>query len=130
MISTAENVTNRDNVATNWNLGPVKTSIFATENTDYWSKMADIWAVSDVVARTQLCANCEYYDNTSEMMLEMNSIPLDVFDFDGGGRGFCEKFNFICHNLRTCMSWEDESSMDDMQEEAMKMILPQLIKGL
>jgi hypothetical protein len=25
---------------------------------------------------------------------------------DGGGRGYCHKFDFICHNLRTCQAWE------------------------
>jgi hypothetical protein len=36
----------------------------------------------------------------------MEDVPLDAFDMDGGGRGYCHKFDFICHNLRVCQAWE------------------------
>jgi hypothetical protein len=40
------------------------------------------------------------------MISQMEAIPLDKYDMDGGGRGYCHKFDFICHNLRTCQAWE------------------------
>lgn len=118
-IKTAEeNDTNMRIVSKWWNLGPFKTSVQPTDNKDYWSKMALIWNVTEEKARTQLCANCEYYNNSSDMMLQMNQIPLNSFDLDGGGRGFCVKFDFICHNLRTCQAWEPkEFKMEDIQDE-------------
>jgi hypothetical protein len=130
MISEAENVKSRDNVIANWKLGPEKASVLPTDNKDYWVMMANIWQVQEADARAMLCANCEYYDNSKEMQLEMNSIPLDKFDMDGGGRGFCDKFEFICHNLRTCQAWEDASMMDDMEEEVMKHYINTTVKGL
>jgi hypothetical protein len=42
------------------------------------------------------------------MQAKMESITLDKFDMDGGGRGYCEKFDFVCHNLRVCQAWEEE----------------------
>jgi hypothetical protein len=36
----------------------------------------------------------------------MDAIPLNALDMDGGGRGYCTKFDFICHNLRSCQAWE------------------------
>jgi hypothetical protein len=43
----------------------------------------------------------------------MDAIPLTSFDMDGGGRGYCTKFDFICHNLRTCMAWERKDFIGD-----------------
>jgi hypothetical protein len=121
MITAEQNLLNMQNVAINWRLGPTKTSILPDANSEYWSGMAAVWAVPEVEARSMLCANCEYYNNTKDMMLEMNSIPLNEFDMDGGGRGFCEKFDFICHNLRTCQAWETKY-YEEMDEEILKSI--------
>ena len=77
--------------------------------------MAIRWKVKPEQAKRQLCANCEYFDDTPEMLKMMENVPQDVFDKDGGGRGYCHKFDFICHNLRTCMAWEgkDESESEE-----------------
>jgi hypothetical protein len=37
----------------------------------------------------------------------MKSVPENAFDRNGGGRGYCHKYEFICHNLRVCDSWEE-----------------------
>ena len=117
-ITTSTNKSNRDIVVKYWNLGPEVAYIFSKDNKDYWTKLAKIWNVSEEEARRQLCANCEYYDNTPEMMKVMETIPFDKFDLDGGGRGFCHKFDFICHNLRTCQAWEKKDfELKDKEEE-------------
>lgn len=108
-ISTArKNVRNRDNVMRNWELGPEKASVDPKANGAYWQKMADLWDLDEKQARRQLCANCEYFNNTPDMQEKMESVPLDQFDRDGGGRGYCTKFDFICHNLRVCQAWEEK----------------------
>lgn len=108
-ISTArKNVRNRDNVIRNWGLGPEKASVDPKANGAYWQKMADLWDLDEKQARRQLCANCEYFNNTPDMQEKMESVPLDQFDRDGGGRGYCTKFDFICHNLRVCQAWEEK----------------------
>lgn len=106
--SLKELVANRDNVIRNWSLGPEKTSIENNGNPEYWKELGRIWNVSEKEARTRLCANCEYYDNTPGVQAKMMSVPNDKFDRDGGGRGFCVKFDFICHNLRVCQAWEEK----------------------
>lgn len=106
IVSSEQNLINRQNVQDNWNLGPVEASVDPAANSDYWSNMATVWSVSEAEARRMLCSNCEYFNNTPEAQRLMEDIPLDEFDMDGGGRGYCQKFEFVCHNLRTCQAWE------------------------
>ena len=106
IVNAKQNAANMAKVKANWNLGPEKTSPDMVANKPYWSKMAKIWDVSERDARHQMCANCEYFDNTPETMQLMDAISLNSYDMDGGGRGYCTKFDFICHNLRTCQAWE------------------------
>lgn len=109
-LTAKSNKANRDNVAANWNLGPEETT---SDNKDYWRKMAIIWDITPAEARRQLCANCEYFDNTPEAMQMMEVVPEDQYDADGGGRGYCTKFDFICHNLRVCQAWEKKPFEED-----------------
>ena len=102
-LTAQTNAKMRDTLVKTQMLGPDKTG---ANNTAYWRDMAKEWGITPAEARRQLCANCEYFDNTPEMLAEMESIPEDRFDADGGGRGYCHKFEFICHNLRTCKAWE------------------------
>lgn len=106
MVSKATNEKNMQRVMDDWMLGPEKASPKPGANKPYWQDMAEVWGISEGEARRQLCANCEYFEDTPEMMRAMESIPFNVFDADGGGRGYCHKFDFICHNLRTCQAWE------------------------
>lgn len=106
IVNEAQNKRNMAVVKRDWMLGPDKTSINPSDNKQYWSSLAKAWMVPEKEARRRFCANCEYFENTPEMMKKMESIPLNNFDKDGGGRGYCHKFDFICHNLRTCQAWE------------------------
>lgn len=106
IVSASENKKNMQRVMDNWMLGPEKASPKPGANAPYWRDIAEVWGISEPEARRQLCANCEYFENTPEMMQAMEKIPFNSFDADGGGRGYCHKFDFICHNLRTCQSWE------------------------
>lgn len=102
-LTAAKNAEMRDTLVKTQMLGPDRT---AGQNSVYWNALAKEWKVPVSQAKRQLCANCEYFDNTPEMLAEMESIPQDRFDADGGGRGYCHKFEFICHNLRVCKAWE------------------------
>lgn len=108
IVDAKTNDLNMQVVKENWQLGPEKATDEPGANKEYWSKIAVAWQTSEDEARRQLCANCEYFNNTVEMMEAMDSIPRTAFDADGGGRGYCHKFEFICHNLRTCMAWESK----------------------
>ena len=105
-ITEAENNRRMANVKKNWMLMPEKASPRPDANPEQWKRIANVWNVPVKQARRQLCANCEYFDNTPESMKVMESVPFNKYDADGGGRGYCHKFDFICHNLRTCQAWE------------------------
>ncbi|UOF80787.1 high potential iron-sulfur protein [Caudoviricetes sp.] len=105
---------NRDHVKKNWMLGPEKTQ---QPNSDYWRKIATVWRISPDQARRNLCANCEYFNDSPDMLAKMESIPEDAYDKDGGGRGFCQKFKFVCHTLRTCQAWERGEQPQDEGED-------------
>ena len=102
-LTAKSNAEMRDTLVKTQMLGPDKTD---APNGAYWREIAKVWRIAPVQARRRLCANCEYFDNTPEMLGELEAIPEDRFDKDGGGRGYCHKFEFICHNLRTCKAWE------------------------
>lgn len=113
MFDAATNEENRDLAIRNWQLGPEKASIDPAANSAYWQQMAATWNVTEDEARRQLCANCEYYNNSPDKLVWMEAVPLDAFDMDGGGRGYCEKLHFICHSLRTCQAWEEKEFEED-----------------
>ena len=104
-----------------WKLGPENVDL---PNEKYWAKMAEIRMVDVDEAKRNLCCNCEYYDNTSEMMEAMNEVPLNEYDiYDSKAqRGYCHKLHFICHTPRTCQAWEEKDyevpdDEEDMMEE-------------
>lgn len=117
IVSAKQNLVNRNNVVKNWQLGPVKTSVDPSANKLYWAKLAQAWEVDESEARRRFCANCEYFNNTTSMQVQMESIPLDKLDLDGGGRGYCTKFDFICHNLRVCQAWEEKPFNEETSDE-------------
>ncbi|NCX55935.1 MAG: hypothetical protein EBW87_01860 [Burkholderiaceae bacterium] len=106
-VTTAENKKNTQTVIDEWSLGPLVPSIEPGANGPFWSKLAKAWQVSDKEARRRFCANCEYFQNDTMTQAKMERIPLNKYDTGAGGRGFCEKFDFICHNLRVCKAWEE-----------------------
>lgn len=113
IVSTSENKVNLQRVVDNWHLGPDKASPKPGANPEFWDSLAGIWGISSQEARRQLCANCDYFENTPEMMRAMEKIPFNQLDADGGGRGYCHKFDFICHNLRACQAWERKDYQGD-----------------
>ena len=115
--SAEENRVTTEWLAKEWNLGPEKASEDPKANPEYWGRMAEVWNVPEDQARRQLCANCEYFDDKPSTLKKLEAVPFNDFDADGGGRGFCKKFDFICHNLRTCQAWEGEEPEMDEEEE-------------
>ena len=117
IVDAKTNDLNMQVVKENWQLGPEKATDEPGANKEYWSKIAVAWQTSEDEARRQLCANCEYFNNTPEAMADMDSVPINKFDKDGGGRGYCHKFEFICHNLRVCKAWEKAPVMMENDDE-------------
>jgi hypothetical protein len=81
----------------------------------FWIELSDFWGLEEEETKTHRCANCEYFDNSPEALVAMQVVPEDSFDANGGGRGYCHKYTFICHNLRVCDQWEEDN--EDMEED-------------
>ena len=106
-ISPAENKRNTKNVLDNWMLGPESPSLDKSENKDYYKKIAKAWGIEESEARHRMCGNCEYFKNCPGTQAKMEKIPLTDMDEGAGARGYCKKFDFICHGMRLCQAWDD-----------------------
>ena len=113
-LTTESNKKTRDTLVETQMLGPVKVD---APNSEFWRGLANVWRISPDQAKRRLCANCEYFDDQPETLEAMEVVPQDDFDADGGGRGYCNKYTFICHTLRVCHQWEKAPVMSEAEED-------------
>jgi hypothetical protein len=113
-LTAESNKKTRDTLVETQMLGPVKVD---APNSEYWRELANVWRTSPDQAKRRLCANCEYFDDAPETLEAMEVVPQDEFDKDGGGRGYCNKYTFICHTLRVCRQWEKAPVMKEAEYE-------------
>lgn len=104
-ISAAENKKNTQMVIDSWMLGPQQPSNEPTANKSYWIAAGKAMGVDEKESRRRRCSNCGYYDNSTMTQSKMERIPRNEWDTNAGFRGYCEKFDFICHELRVCQAW-------------------------
>jgi hypothetical protein len=113
-ITTAENKKNTETVIEDWMLGPENPSNEPAANKVYWVAVGKAMQVDEKEARRRRCSNCSYYDNSTMTQAKMERIPRNDWDAGAGFRGYCNKFKFICHDLRVCQAWEErEFEMED-----------------
>ena len=112
-ITTAENKKNTQVVIDDWMLGPEKPSNEPGANKPYWMKLANAMQVDEKEARRRRCSNCEYFNNSTMMQAKMERIQRNQWDTDAGYRGYCHKFDFICHDMRSCQAWEEREFEQD-----------------
>ena len=113
-ITAAENKKNTQVVIDDWMLGPENPSNEPTANKVYWVALGQAMQVDEKEARRRRCSNCEYFENTPLMQAKMDRIPRNQWDQNAGYRGYCHKFDFICHDMRSCQAWEErEFEMED-----------------
>ena len=112
-ITAAENRENTQMVIDDWMLGPEKPSNERGANKPYWMALAKAMQVDEAEARRRRCSNCEYYDNSVMTQVKMDRIPWNEWDVGAGFRGYCNKFDFICHDLRSCQAWEEREFEED-----------------
>jgi len=111
-ITTAENKKNTAMVIKDWMLGPENPSNERDANPEYWVALGKAMQVDEAEARRRRCSNCEYFINSTLMQAKMDKIPWNEWDVDAGYRGYCEKFSFICHDMRACQAWEEREEED------------------
>jgi hypothetical protein len=112
-ITAAENKKNTQVVIDDWMLGPENPSNEPGANKPYWMKLAKAMQVDEKESRRRRCSNCEYYDNSTMMQAKMERIPQNDWDTGAGYRGYCHKFEFICHDMRSCQAWEEREFEQD-----------------
>ena len=112
-ITPAENRSNTQMVIDDWMLGPERPSNERGANKPYWQALARAMQVEEGEARRRRCSNCEYYNNTPMMQAKMDSIPRNAWDVGAGFRGYCTKFDFVCHDMRSCQAWEEKEFEDE-----------------
>lgn len=94
-------------------------------NEDFWKKKAMKWGTTEGLARGRLCANCEYYVNTTEIEdciaegpayeLKASKLPLSPkwADIEDHPVAYCVKFDITCSPVRTCDEQEMGGPVDD-----------------
>lgn len=112
-ITAAENKKNTQVVIDDWMLGPEKPSNEPGANKPYWMALAKAMQVDEKEARRRRCSNCEYFEATPLMQAKMERIPQNDWDTGAGYRGYCHKFEFICHDMRSCQAWEEREFEQD-----------------
>lgn len=112
-ITAAENKKNTRVVIDDWMLGPEKPSNEPGANKPYWMALAKAMQVDEKEARRRRCSNCEYFEATPLMQAKMERIPQNDWDTGAGYRGYCHKFEFICHDMRSCQAWEEREFEQD-----------------
>ena len=112
-ITAAENKKNTQVVIDDWMLGPENPSNEPGANKPYWMALAKAMQVDEKEARRRRCSNCAYFEATPLMQAKMDRIPWNQWDVGAGYRGYCHKFEFICHDMRSCQAWEEREFEQD-----------------
>ena len=112
-ITASENKKNTQVVINDWMLGPEKPSNERGANPEYWIALGKAMQVDEAEARRRRCSNCEYYMNDTMTQAKMERIPWNQWDVEAGFRGYCDRFKFICHDLRSCQAWEEREEEED-----------------
>lgn len=84
----------------------------------FWGDKMVKWQVREGVARSQLCMNCDNYDDSEENLaciasqpggqLKASDLPVTPkwADVDGMPSAICTRWGITCSGLRTCDDWE------------------------
>ena len=121
------NIKNHLYTMENHGLGPVDPR---QPNEEFWKEKAMRWLTTEGLARGRLCANCEYYVNTTEIENCIANGPAFTFktsdvpttpklaDIEEHPVAWCSKFDITCSPTRTCDEQEMGGPMDDERMQA------------
>jgi hypothetical protein len=112
------NLKNRNHAIKEYGYGPLNPD----EPSDkFWKRLADMWGITPVEAKTSRCKNCAAFVQTKEMLAciekgisfdpdepeENNTaeaVTAKVVQ-DKANLGYCQLFHFKCAGDRTCDAW-------------------------
>ena len=123
------NIKNHLYTMENHGLGPVDPR---EPNNEFWKEKAMHWLTTERLARGRLCANCEYYINTSDILsciangpaydFKTSDVPTTpkLADVEEHPVAWCKKFDITCSPTRTCNEQEMGGPIDDERMAAME----------
>ena len=108
-------------------LGPVDPT---QPNQPFWADKGKKWGVTPGDARGRLCANCEHFIQTSDVMQWIERGPAKTFktsmvnpaikDIESKPVAVCKLYNITCSPTRTCDSQELGGPIDDLKFQALQ----------
>jgi Tfp pilus assembly protein PilV len=104
-LTAVKNMSIMENLVEHWHLGPKVAYDNQQKNDEFWESLAKVMFVTVDEARRYSCASCKYGNIRPEFLKEMEHIPYNDLDKDGGIRVWCDKFDFICHTTRVCQAY-------------------------
>ena len=100
-------------------------------NDAFWKDKAKRWNISEGDARSRLCANCEHYIQTSDILECIEEGPAKKFktsmvdpslvNIESQPQAYCSLYEITCSPLRTCNDQEPGGPIDDLKYEALKL---------
>ena len=123
------NIKNHLSTMAEHGLGPVDPR---QSNEEFWKQKAMRWMTTEGLARGRLCANCEYYVNTSEIEdciangpafdFKTSDVPTNpkLADIEEHPVAWCSLFDITCSPTRTCDEQEMGGPVDDQRQAAME----------
>lgn len=100
-------------------------------NNEFWKDKAERWDVSEGDARGRLCANCEHYIMTSDILdcieegpakkFKTSMVDPSLVDIESQPQAYCSLYEITCSPLRTCNDQEPGGPIDDIKYKAMEL---------
>ena len=100
-------------------------------NDKFWKDKAERWQVSEGDARGRLCANCEHYIMTSDILdcieegpaknFKTSMVDPKLVDIESQPQAYCSLYEITCSPLRTCNDQEPGGPIDDVKYKALKL---------
>lgn len=110
------NVKNRQHAIDEYLYGPANPQ----EPGDHWSKLADIWGITEEQSKNMMCGNCAAFDVSDKMRacIEKGIVGKEV-GVDGmatinkADLGYCNLLHFKCAGTRSCSLWLTNGPVDN-----------------
>ena len=100
------------------------------QNNKFWRDKAERWDVTEGDARGRLCANCEHFLQTTQVLdcidngpakdFKTSMVDPSIVDIESKPVAYCMLYEITCSPTRTCDSQELGGPIDDVKYEAIK----------
>ena len=100
-------------------------------NNAFWKDKAERWDMTEGDARSRLCANCEHYIQTSDILncieegqaknFKTSMVDPSLVDIESQPQAYCSLYEITCSPLRTCNDQEPGGPIDDIKYKALEL---------